>query len=271
MSCTTMIARARCSRLSIRPACRVPPVSNAAAWSRDLSPSRWRCLGDGGGQHYCPASALELFRSFLLRRYPQLTFHFRNSGVGGDTIPKVLARYDWDVAPWKPTVVSVELGMNDKGGFPVDKYIANMGELNDKIKAGNARAVYFTASPINNGDTSSKLGGNASLDAYAVALRKFAAEKNAPYADQFHALIDVWGNNKPRENVASLTASIQGAIRDKNIKGIEHLQAFLTEQAQDPNPPVSMLGDPVHPGSVGQLMMATALLQALGADNSSAV
>src|SRR5687768_15262613 len=44
------------------------------------------------------------FEAFCFARYPQLTFRFRNSGVGGDTIPKVLARFDWDVAAWKPTV-----------------------------------------------------------------------------------------------------------------------------------------------------------------------
>src|SRR6201992_3668141 len=65
------------------------------------------------------------FEAFCFARFPQRTFCFRNSGVGGDTIPKVLARFDWDVAPWKPTVVSVELGMNDKGGFSVDQFITN--------------------------------------------------------------------------------------------------------------------------------------------------
>lgn len=38
------------------------------------------------------------FEAFCFARYPQLTFRFRNSGVGGDTIPKVLARFEWDVA-----------------------------------------------------------------------------------------------------------------------------------------------------------------------------
>src|SRR5262249_2291366 len=69
------------------------------------------------------------FEAFCYARYPKLTFRFRNSGVGGDTIPRVLARFDWDVAPWKPTVVSVELGMNDQGGYTPEQFIANMGKL----------------------------------------------------------------------------------------------------------------------------------------------
>lgn len=42
------------------------------------------------------------FEAFCYARYPKLKFAFRSSGVGGDTITKVLARYSWDVAPWKP-------------------------------------------------------------------------------------------------------------------------------------------------------------------------
>src|SRR5438876_229728 len=72
------------------------------------------------------------FEAFCYARYPNLTFRFRNSGVGGDTIPKVLARFDYDVAAWKPTVVSVELGMNDKGNFKTEEYLANMGRLTER-------------------------------------------------------------------------------------------------------------------------------------------
>src|SRR3954468_21105799 len=74
------------------------------------------------------------FEAFCYARYPKLTFRFRNSGVGGDTIPKVLARFDWDVAAWKPTVVSVELGMNDQGSATPEQFIANMAQLDARIK-----------------------------------------------------------------------------------------------------------------------------------------
>ena len=56
------------------------------------------------------------FEAFCFARYPKLKFAFRNSGVGGHTIPSTLARFGYDIAAWKPTAVSVELGMNDQGG-----------------------------------------------------------------------------------------------------------------------------------------------------------
>lgn len=206
------------------------------------------------------------FEAFCYARYPKLTFRFRNSGVGGDTIPKVLARYDWDVNAWKPSVVSVELGMNDQGGYSVEQYIANMKKLDERIRASGARPIYFTASPINNGDTHAKIGGNAKLQKFAQALKEFADQQKAPFANQFDAVIDIWGQNKPKENVARLLPMVKAAAQDEKLAGIEHLRAFLAAQEKSPEKLVSMQGDPVHPGAPGQLMMAAALLKELGAN-----
>jgi GDSL-like Lipase/Acylhydrolase family len=93
------------------------------------------------------------FEAFCFARYPKLKFAFRNSGVGGHTIPSTLVRFDYDIAAWNPTVVSVELGMNDKGGTPADKFIANMATMVQRIRSIKARPVIFAASPVNNGDT----------------------------------------------------------------------------------------------------------------------
>ena len=206
------------------------------------------------------------FEAFCYARYPGLKFSFRNSGVGGDTIPKVLARFEYDVAAWKPTVVSVELGMNDQGGFSVPQFIENMGKLSEKIKGVNARPVMLTSSPINNGDTNEKIGGNKKLNDFADALKTFAVAGPYPYADQFHLVIDVWGKNKPREQLANLKGMIENAVKDEKLPGADHLKAFLVELAKDPLPLISMQGDPVHPGPPGQLIMATALLKQLNAE-----
>src|SRR5579864_7233299 len=88
------------------------------------------------------------FEAFCFARYPKLKFAFRNSGVGGHTIPSTLARFDYDIAAWNPTVVSVELGMNDKGGTATDKFVANMGTMVERIRGVKARPVIFTASPV---------------------------------------------------------------------------------------------------------------------------
>jgi lysophospholipase L1-like esterase len=206
------------------------------------------------------------FEAFCYARYPGLKFAFRNSGVGGHTIPTTLARFDYDIAAWKPTIVSVELGMNDQGSTPTDKFLANMGTMVERIRAVKARPVIFSASPMNNGETLAKLDRNKRLDEYATALKDFAAKEKIPYADQFHALIDVWGNNRPNELLAGSIAGIRQLAGQDTVAGVEHLRAFLAVQDKLPGKPVSMQGDAVHPGQPGQLMMAAALLKDLGAN-----
>src|SRR5213596_670461 len=97
------------------------------------------------------------FEAFCYARYPKLKFAFRNSGVGGHTIPSTLDRFEYDIAAWKPTVVSVELGMNDAGGTSTDKFVTNMGTMVERIKKAGARPVIFSASPVNDGTVSAKL------------------------------------------------------------------------------------------------------------------
>lgn len=207
------------------------------------------------------------FEAFCYARYPQLKFAFRNSGVGGHTIPSTLARFDYDVAAWKPTVVSVELGMNDSGGTPTDKFTANMKTMVERIRASGARPVILSASPVNDGTTMERLGGrNQRLHEYADSLKAFCGEEKIPYADQFHDLLDVWGRNKPREILAGSIGPLSQAAKDDAVAGVEHLRAFLAAYEKSAEKPISMQGDAVHPGPPGQLMMAAALLRDLGAD-----
>jgi lysophospholipase L1-like esterase len=206
------------------------------------------------------------FEAFCYARYPGIRFAFRNSGVGGHTIPTTLARFDYDIAAWNPTVVSVELGMNDKGGTPTDKFVANMGTMVERIRGIKARPVILAASPVNNGDTMARLGGNQRLHEYAAALKEFSAKEGIPFADQFHLLLDLWGRNKPKENLITAVNLLKQSAGDDGVAGVEHLRAFLSAQEKSPEKPVSMQGDPVHPGPPGQLMMAAALLKDLGAE-----
>lgn len=188
----------------------------------------WVMAGDSITAQHLHSNYIE---AFCFARYPKLKFAFRNSGVGGHTIPSTLARFDYDVAGWKPTVVSVELGMNDAGSTPTDKFLLNMATMVARIKEAGARPVILSASPVNDGLGAGEFAPrNARLDEYATALKTFAAKENLPYADQFHALVGLWAKNK------------------KDATG------------------VNLTGDAVHPGPPGQLMMAAALLKALGAE-----
>ena len=220
----------------------------------------WVMVGDSITAQHLHSNYLE---AYCYARFPKWNFHFRNSGVSGDTVPKVLARFDWDVAGWKPTVVSVELGMNDAGMFTPGAFITNMSLLADQIARTGARPVYFTSSPINNGAATPE-----SREKLATALKTFATEKKATFADQFHALVNVWAGNKPIENIYRLAEEIHKMVSSTNdLPGREQLIQWQEVWAKSDiqKRGASLGGDPVHPGPAGQITMCAALLQELKA------
>ena len=171
--------------------------------------------------------------AFYRTRYPNLNLQFRNSGIGGNQTSSVLARFDYDVAAWKPTIVSIELGMNDVGaGDDPTRYIDGMKKLIAKIREINATPVLISSSPVNDGSVTGdwKSDRCRRIDPYTVALKQLAAEEKVVMIDQYHALLDLWGKNK-----------------------------------QSPMP-INLTGDPVHPGPVGQYTMAGAILAQLNVD-----
>ena len=239
------------------------------AHSQDAFPLKdgdtWVMVGDSITAQHLHSNYLE---AYCYARFPKWTFHFRNSGVGGDTIPKALARFEYDVAAWKPTVVSVELGMNDQFRFTVGEYITNMNLLADQIARIGARQVYFTSSPLNNGvGTTNPVNSEVNGKKYAAALRDFAAARQAPFADQFDALVNVWAANKPIENIHRLAADARQAAKNKDLPGREQLLQWseIWSKSEMHGRGASLGGDPVHPGPAGQLTMCAALLQALKA------
>ncbi|HNS33126.1 MAG TPA: GDSL-type esterase/lipase family protein [bacterium] len=210
------------------------------------------------------------FEAFCYARFPNLTFHFRNSGVGGDTIPKTLARFSWDIEAWKPTVVSVELGMNDSGQGPesTPSYISNMNILVDRIRKAGARPVLFTSSAVNDGTSSRNLKGrNLTIDLYSSALEGFAAAHRVPFANQFHTLLDLWGANKIVENMILFSENVKATVSISDVPGKDLLEQWIDtwEKSGMEKRGINLGGNPVHPGPAGQIMMSTMLLKGLKA------
>jgi lysophospholipase L1-like esterase len=208
-------------------------------------------------------------------RFPNMNLRFRNSGIGGNTTGSVLARFDYDVAAWKPTIVSIELAMNDvNAGDDPAKYIKGMSELIAKIRAIPAQPVLISSSPVDDG---SKMGAWKSdrcrrIDPYTVALKKLAAEEKVVVVDQYHALLDLWGDNRAK---GEADATLKGTWPPKPtpapvVDPTKPADPKAKPAAPKPAPiPPSLLplgGDPVHPGPVGQYTMAAAILAGLGAE-----
>lgn len=182
---------------------------------------------------------------FFYQRMPHIRLKFHNSGVGGARAWDALARFDEDVAAYKPKYVSILLGMND-GTYQsydqatFDAFHRDMTTVVEKIVAAGATPLLMTPTMYDSrasrmfprkGRTYSEgllTQYNAVLTYYGTWLREVAAENG-------YGFVDMWG---PLNN--------------------------LTIAARKTDPSFTIIKDAIHPDAPGQAVMAVAMIDDLG-------
>jgi len=175
---------------------------------------------------------------YFYTRFPEMRLKFHNSGVGGAKAWDALARFDRDVAAYKPKYVTILLGMNDGQYQPFndvifDTYYKDMKELISKIEGIGAQPILMTPTMFD--ARAARLGKrkrnpastelyNSVLAYYGTWLRDVAAESGFGFVDMYSPL-----NN-------------------------------ITLAARKKDPTFTIIKDAVHPDAPGQVVMAYALL-----------
>lgn len=212
-------------------------------------------LGDSITQQRLYTSYIE---AYALTRFPSWKLTFRNVGWGGDTAwlrqryrldetllfasdetgqaeminRAVGSGLQRDVLPLKPTVVTVNFGMNDHRyeAFRPDifrAYVRAQAEIARVLTDHGARVAFLTPQPIEDKRVDPDQDvRNQSLRKFSDGLRDVAARTNARFVDEFDPYM------------AAMLASRSALIGR---------------------------GDAVHPGSAGHTIMAWAILKGLGA------
>ena len=175
---------------------------------------------------------------YFYTRFPAKRIHFHNSGVGGDRASDALARFDDDVAAFKPKYVSILLGMNDgsyrdfdKGVF--DTYTAGMTKVLERISEIGAVAIPMTPTMH---------------DARAQRLRGKVQEPRDTFYNGVLALYGRWLQEQAE------------------VRGLGFVDMFgplndLTLAQRKTDATWTMIKDGVHPGPVGQTVMAVAMIE----------
>ncbi|GMQ80321.1 MAG: SGNH/GDSL hydrolase family protein [Planctomycetia bacterium] len=178
---------------------------------------------------------------YFYTRFPGMRLRLHNAGVSGAKARDALARFDRDVAHYKPAYVTVLLGMNDGLYQPYDQetfstYHQDMLALVDRLKEIDATPILIT--PTMYDARAARAAGrdapernefyNSVLAYYGAWLREVAVENGFGFVDMYSPL-----NN-------------------------------LTLKQRMTNPAFTMLKDAVHPGPGGQAVMAFALVSDLG-------
>jgi len=220
--------------------------------------------------------------AFYRAQHPDWHLHFRNSGIGGNWVRSVLERFDYDVAAWKPTIVSIELGMNDANGSAQD-YLRGMTELIVKIHAIHAQVVLISSSPVEDGSLLNDWTSDRCENIHVLTegLKKLAAKENVVFVDQYHPLLELWGQNR---RAGEKYAVEQGTWPPKSTPAATpFFQAIPASAAPaalraspTPHPKLGLLapslislgGDWVHTGPVGQVTMAATILKGFKAEGA---
>lgn len=182
---------------------------------------------------------------FFYTRYPKMRIHFHNSGVGGDRAADALTRFEEDVAVYKPKYVTILLGMNDGSYRDYDKavfdtYQAGMNTILDKIAALGATAVPMTPTMF---------------DARAKRLRNDLGEPRNTYYNGVLALYGAWLREQ---------AEVRGLGFVDMYSPLNNITALQRKKHSE----WTMIQDGVHPGAVGQTVMAVAVIDNIVARSS---
>ena len=183
--------------------------------------------------------------TYAVTRFPKREITFIHSGWGGDRVTgggggRIGRRLERDVFVYKPTVVTIMLGMNDASYRAFDEkifttYANGYRHIVDEIKAARpgVRLTLIQPSPFDDVTRKPTFEGgyNAVLVKYGEFLKQLATEEHVDLAD--------------------LNTPVVEATK----------KAFET----DPDLAPKLNPDRVHPGPGGQLLMSAALLKAWNA------
>ena len=186
-----------------------------------------------------------LTETFIVTRFPKYNVRFVHSGWGGDRVSgggggPVEERVKRDVVPYKPTVVTIMLGMNDGRYRAFDEeifktYSSGFERLVAMIKDGapGVRMTFIQPSPYDDVTRAPMFNGgyNDVLIRYGAYLKQLAARTDSQVAD--------------------LNSGVVAMLRKANAADAENAKKIVPDR--------------VHPGWGGHLIMAEELLKAWGA------
>jgi lysophospholipase L1-like esterase len=183
--------------------------------------------------------------SYVLTRFPQLKVSFVHSGVGGDRVTggwagDIELRLNRDVFAYKPTVMTIMLGMNDGSYRAFDEGIFNTYKTGyrhivESVEARlpGIRLTLIQPSPFDDVTRPPEFEGgyNSVLVRYGLLVKEIA--------------------EKEKQTTADLNTPV--------------VSTLVKAKAANPELAKQIIEDRVHPGPAGHLAMAAALLKSWNA------
>ena len=188
-------------------------------------------MGDSITEQHLYSNYVEMW---TVSRFPSYHLTFRNVGIGGDRSTGGNSRFARDVLAYKPTVLTIDFGMNDGSYRAFDDkiyqtYVKGLQGIADQARKAGIRVAWITPQPVERNEPGKQLDGyNLTLQKFSDGPREIAKKNRGLFIDQFHPYLAV------------------------------------IEKARAGNDKIRITGgDPVHPGPPGQALMAAAILKGM--------
>lgn len=144
-------------------------------------------LGDSITEQYQYSSDLE---TYLTTRFPKWRLQFLNTGISGDTATGGAGRFKTHILDEKPTVLTINFGMNDGGYGKFDKnrcdqFIKNTEKMLEAAKAAGIKVALCSPNAV---DRRYKSNGAEYLETqqeFYAPLAASAEKFGFPFVDQY--------------------------------------------------------------------------------------
>jgi len=199
---------------------------------------RSRPIGNGGTEGALGSGYVSLVHAALTAAYPALAIETMNTGVSGDTVRDLAARWDTDVSSLHPDWLSVMIGINDvwrqfDGLWAKEQFISQ-----DEYKDTLQRLVASIRRQVR---------GLVLMSPYYLETSR---------TDAMRRMMDAYGA------VAAKTARLHDAIFVDTQAVFDGLMQHI--------PPQQLAADRVHVGLVGHTALCRAFLQGIGFEKPDA-
>jgi lysophospholipase L1-like esterase len=144
---------------------------------------------------------VRIVREALQKSHPDLKLEVDWVATGGHKVTDLLARVDKDVLSKKPTIVFIQIGVNDAArGVTPEQFKGQLEELIGRLQKGGAKVVLCSLTSLGEKpDGTNRIDGK--LDALADVARAVAKEQKVPLNDLRKAFVAYWKEhnrqNKP--------------------------------------------------------------------------
>jgi lysophospholipase L1-like esterase len=145
---------------------------------------------------------VRIVRERLAAKHPDKKIEVSWVATGGHKVSDLLKRVDRDVIARKPTIVFIQIGVNDaNAGVPPKTFKAQLEELIGKLKKGGAQVVLCSLTSLGEKhDGTNRI--DKRLEELAEVARTVAKEQKVPLNDLRKAFVAYWKKHN-KDNKAS--------------------------------------------------------------------